>query len=844
MSKQLVMFASASSLALIAFGAAHAADPTGTATTTAQSPSTVGEVVVTADKAGLLERKPNQTVLGLTKPLIETPRSASLVSDVTIERYGIENINGFVAVSPSTYTASFYGVPGSLNIRGTLADNYFQGFKLIENRGTYTTPIGDASEIDVVRGPPSPIYGPGKVGGFLNFVPKSAASENLSGVSGEAQVTGGAYGLVDVSGQVGTPLQIGPRQGGIYVYGDFNSGGSYYEGINPKRELGEVSFNTDLGGKWSFTADGVIYGSTGDVQTPGWNRLTQNLINNQMYVTGRNTALANTPGVPYLTPAQTVPPGEVVAFGGYPDIFTANFSFTDFGGGLYYALPIVEPLGDPRFVLNSPGAGTLVKLSPRDVYIGPQDFSDTTTGALVAGLSNQVTDNSTLKLQLFYNGLDNRRYVSYGFPAWFRANTGEVRGTYDFKLSNPDDSVAADTIVGVSDRYYQGRDMQSFNSGLIALDRRDLSVGETPTDSMCDPFTQGVTGDQVPTNCQGWEEDIHSTENDAGVFFTTDISLMKRLDVVLGGRYDWYDIKSSDTGILDFDYPAGIANGTPESASKGHFTYSASVTYKLGWGLMPYFTYAQDAALEVQQAGDIKVADVLSGGWLSKSDLTEGGVKFQLLNNTLVGSIDGYVQDRTSLAGLNAVSQRTRSTGGELEIRYLATRNLSFTLSGDMQHTEVLGPDTSTIYVPAYSVCGQTLACELGSWGGAFLVFNFNSLPGRAGNYELSSIPHSVGSLHANYITDDYDWGRAGVTAGVTYVTHTSGTIQNAIVYPAYSLVDLSGFWQRGHYEVDFNIDNLLNTIYFTPNSDPTYVNMSAMPGVGREWRITLKRKF
>ena len=35
--------------------------------------------------------------------------------------------------------------------------------------------------------------------------------------------------------------------------------------------------------------------------------------------------------------------------------------------------------------------------------------------------------------------------------------------------------------MGVSYRYYQGRDMQSFNSGLIALDRRDLSVGETPT---------------------------------------------------------------------------------------------------------------------------------------------------------------------------------------------------------------------------------------------------------------------------------------------------------------------------------------------------------------------------
>ena len=829
------LLAGASSLALIACGAAQAADPA-----PAGAPpgaATTAEVVVTSDKAGLLERRPNDTVLGLTKPLIDTPRAASLVSDTTIERYGIKTINDFVAVSPSSYTASFYGVPGSLNIRGTLADNYFQGFRLIENRGTYTTPIGDAAQIDVVRGPPSPIYGPGKVGGFLNFVPKSAQTEGLTRPTGEAEITGGSYGLFDLSGQFGQPLKLGPYDAGLYLYGDFNAGGSFYKGINPQRGNVEASFNLDLPDRWIFTTDVMVYGSQGDVQTAGWNRLTQNLIDNQLYVTGRNTALQNTPGVPYLTPAQTVPPSSVVAFGPYPNIFTANFAFTNFGGGLYYQLPISFPIGDNRFVLDTPGAGTLAKLSPRDVYIGPQDFSDTLTGAVVASLEKQVTDDSTLKLQLFFNGLENRRYVSYGFPAWLRADTGEVRATYDFKLGDPD-RVGADTIVGISDRYYSGRDMQSFNSGLIALDRRDLTVGATPTDSMCDPLTAGITGDQVPTNCMGWENDIHSRQNDAGVFFTTDISAGKRLDLVLGGRYDWYDITSSDTGILPFE-----ATG-PASASKGHFTYTASLSYKLPWGLMPYITYAQDAALEVQQAGDVRPADILSGGWLSQSSLTEGGVKFQLLKNTLVGSLDGYAQDRTSLAGLNAVSQRTRSTGAELEIRWLATRNLSFTFSGDLQHTEVLGPDTSTIYVPAYSVCGQNLTCELNSYGGAFLAFAFDTLPGRAGNYELSTIPHALGSLHANYITDARDWGRAGVTAGVTYVSHTSGTIENAVVYPAYSLVDLSGFWQRGPWEMDLNIDNLFNTLYFTPNSDPTYVNMSAIPGVGREWRLTVKRKF
>lgn len=815
MSKTLFLLAGLSSLALCA-GSARAAEE-------AASPADAagGEIVVTADRAGLLERRPSTTVFGLNKPLIETPRAASLVSDVTIQRYGIQTINDFVAVSPNTYTASFYGVPGSLDVRGTLADNYFLGFKLIENRGTYSTPIGDASQIDIVRGPPSAIYGPGKVGGFLNFVPKSVRSESLVEPTGEVEATLGSYEKKNFNGQFGTPLKLGSIDGGVYLYGEVDDSGSFYNGIHPKHQLGEVSLSFDLPHGWNFTTDAMIYHSTGNVQTAGWNRLTQDLIDNQTYITGRNTALTATPGAGYLTPLQ-VKPGSA----GYP-----------FDVALYAPYFGFPPTTDARFVLDSPGAGATVRLSPHDVYVSSQDFSNSFVPIVVLGLSKDLANDSTLKFQFFYNGLSNQRYVSYGFPAWFRADTFEGRATYDFKLSGFGGLVKADTIVGASYRYYRGRDMQSFNTGMIALDRRDLSVGATPTDSMCDPFFAGVTGDEIPANCQGWDLDIHSTQGDGGVFATTDITIGNKLDIVLGGRYDGYDVHSTDTGIFSFDAPSA-------SASKGDFTYSASVSYKLGWGLMPYFTYAQAATPEVQQAGDLKPADIASGGWLSRSDLTEGGLKFQLFHHTLVGSIDGYLQNRTQLAGLNASIQHTRSIGEEIEIRYLATKNLSFTFSADNQRTTVLGPDGSTEYIPAYAVCGANLACELNSWGGAYLVFAFDSLPGRGGNYTLTSIPQNVVSLYANYISDEYSWGKVGVTMGGTYVSKTSGTIQNAITYPAYWLVNASLFYQRGPYEIDVNIENLFNKLYFTPNSDPTYVNMSALPGVGREFQVTLKRRF
>ena len=56
-------------------------------------------------------------------------------------------------------------------------------------------------------------------------------------------------------------------------------------------------------------------------------------------------------------------------------------------------------------------------------------------------------------------------------------------------------------------------------------------------------------------------------------------------------------------------------------------------------------------------------------------------------------------------------------------------------------------------------------------------------------------------------------------------------------------LLNLSAFLRQGPWEGDVNVDNLANARYFTPDAD-TYANLGALPGIGRTWRITLKRNF
>ena len=775
----------------------------------AQAPL-VSEVLVTADRAGLLERRPNSTVFGLDKPLIETPRSASFVSDVTLDRYGILTLDRLTAVSPGTYTDSFYGVAGSVEIRGTLAENYFQGFKRIENRGTYTTPIGDAAELQILRGPPEPNFGPGKVGGLVNFIPKSAQDSGayLTHPIGEIALTGGSYDKKNATAQAGLPVDLSAVHGGVYAYGEVEDSGNFYDGIHPRHQLGELSVNFDLGGGWSTAFDGMVLHSTGDVQTPGWNRVTQALISSRTYVTGRNTVLVDANHDGRLEPTE-VSPGGVYPF--TTSLYTPYFGF--------------PPATDPRFVLNS-GVGTTT-LSPHTVFISPADFSTTNTETFYFKLAKDLGAGASIKFEEFYDFLGNKRFVSYGFPADYHAWTEETRATLKFDVDGAGGLFSSRNLVGAADRYYRGDAKESFDSGLISVDRRDLSLGATPTDIFSSPF------DNQPGEL-GWENDVHSSWNDAGVFATSDITVGRRLDLIVGGRYDYYTATSQDVGIFSFETPLQV------SGAKGKWTYTASATYKLPWGLMPYVTYDHAATLEIEQAGDIKPVHIQGGGFISNSTLEEAGLKFQLLGKTLIGAVDVYRQSRADLSGLNDIVQPSIGKGFEYEVRYLATDNISFTLAGDFQHTEIIGPDHSVIYLPpaAVGVAG------INGYGGGFLTFDFSQWGGHSGNYNNNLVPHAVASFYANYVSNEHPWGTWGSTAGVTYASKTSGNILNPVVYPAYELVNLSVFYKKGPWDVILNIDNLFDKLYFTATQDPTYSNLTVLPGVGREWRVTLKRAF
>ena len=167
------------------------------------------------DPVGIMPTEPIDSVFGFDKSMLETPRSVSVLSDDLMAAYGIETALDVAKIVPSTYTTSIFGINGNVNIRGVASDTYFRGVKRLENTQLFPSPITAMSRLDVVRGPPSPLYGPGKVGGYTNFVPKSARA-STGKYPGEARPARwcsprAATTRRPGSAEVGGPFKLGGR---------------------------------------------------------------------------------------------------------------------------------------------------------------------------------------------------------------------------------------------------------------------------------------------------------------------------------------------------------------------------------------------------------------------------------------------------------------------------------------------------------------------------------------------------------------------------------------------------------------------------------------------------------
>ncbi|MEX6633256.1 TonB-dependent siderophore receptor [Hyphococcus lacteus] len=772
------------------------------------------EIIVTGtrlDPLNLLQKGATDSLTGLSLSLLETPRAASRVSEITIDRYGMQDVDDLLAAVPGTFTASFFGVPGNLNVRGTLADTYFQGFKRIENRGTYSSNLSAASYVEVLRGPSSPIYGPGKVGGLLNFMPKTARGENskyVDELSGSLNVTAGSYDKTVFSGEISIPV----GNGGFHFFGEHEDSDSYYQNIHPKHTNLQGTYVGDIDEQWSVEFNLMYFTESGRIQSPGWNRLTQDLVDNGNYITGRDTDIRDLDGDGYLN---------------YGEIDTAIGSFF----GTSNIRQIAEFFGSalPEFALDE-GVG-ITKLDGSQIFADEGDYNNTETITGYAALERVYSDDSKFSFQLFVDHMENQKFNSFGFAADYEATAVEGRASYSFNTSFGD-NLTADSVVGIAHRRHNAKQYESFLSGYVALDRRDLSFGATSGDRILAPNMIG--GEPA------WDSRRDMKWNSSSVFGMSDIKLFNRFSILAGLRYDYFDLQAINTGETVF----GVAN-TLVKGDSGAVTWSLSGRYETPFGVTPYITYAEPRSLESSQTGGVSEGTIGSGLYISPSKLKEAGIKFSILDGNLFGSFAYYEQFRRQTDLLGNISGTT-AEGFEAEIHWLATDNLSFTTSFTKQETNVDAPGAGRgeylqVRPDQFGVDGIL------GYGGTFAFNNAGYVPSLADGYTLSTIPDIVASVYGTYTTNPFTFfggnATAGITAGGSYVSETGGIFENDIVLPSYTLAKIAAFVEFEQFTLSVNVDNLFDKRYFTPSAE-VYKEVAVMPGLPRIFRVSLSYDF
>ncbi|MGM8227581.1 TonB-dependent siderophore receptor [Cellvibrio sp. ARAG 10.3] len=758
------------------------------------------------DTMGVMPTEPVKSVFGFGKTILETPRGVTSVSADMMESYNITDIDDLVLISPGAFTQSFFGVAGSLDVRGTPGEVYFRGVRRVNNPGNYPTPIGATDRIDIVRGPASPIYGPSKIGGYLNFEPKSARAETgqyLEKAAGEISITRGSWDKNVLSAEVGGPGAIGEKSLGYYIYAETENSGSYYDNSGTDQNILQASFNMDFSDNTRIEFGGMYHEYDGN-QVAGWNRLTQDLIDNGTYITGTAQAV-DLDGDGYNSPDEY-------------DAWKATFA----EGSSNFFVPAGAATNadmDPAWALENVGT---TKLKGNQTLVSPEDQLVTTVTTLYFDVIHSVSDSFTITNKAFYEKLENINENAYGFSQFVDSYAFEDQLIFAFEAEHAD-WLKASYQISPSIRYTDFQQGDDFDYEYF--DRRDLSGPSTALDRK---LLATVTDSDYSNYLVG-------DYTDYGLAFLADYTIAENLGLLVGARYDYLDMTSTSVGEK--------IRGTPDSVTASEtddgVSWTASLSYTLPFGLTPYVTVSEQATIVMGQGSEISPGLIADGNAIADSELEEVGIKGSFLDDRLYFSAAWFNQTRTNFSAQDQVSNNTtESEGYEFETRFLVTSN--FTLTAAMTHLEI----TNLTALDGGTQFGFQGAGDLTGVTDPSLFYGYVmqglTLVGNETDALKSGIPENMYSL-----TGAYDFGNGyRITASTVHADSTYSGFSKAVELPSYTLLNAGISYNTDTWSISLQGKNLTDEKYFRANFPDLFGSTIVLPELPRHFVANASFKF
>ena len=692
---------------------------------------------VPIEESILATSRPFVSLYGTEKGIVDTPRNVTIISRAQLDAISIRDPRDFTKVTSSAYTQSNFGAPSNPSIRGQTADMLVNGMRrgLTTNGNGLPVNFNAVESVSILKGPPSVAVGVSQyVGGSVDLITKKPF---FSGNEHVLNTTFDSEGLAVV--QLDSNFVLDETSALRFSTTVEDTDDYFYDNAKRKTKAFYGAYTFSPSDKYRLELSGEYFFADYS-ENWGWNRVTQDMIDNNNYVAGGNndandlvfgvgqtqatinpfatqvTDPADPSNITQLDRTQRLlsngddSEGELITlqaiqtFSPDPDIEVVNNTLYQFRDrDTYSSYQYSEVLRDnwqlenrtevrKTFdlgkIINKINAGFSARqtyvMAANDYYHEPANFWDVDA---VSGTSFGVTDNFVF----FDNAYNHLAGTATSVPILGEAprglltlgRPGSVGGDYGYFRLNP---AAVTAAVGAA------------NYWIDPDETIDIGTDEEPNIVANPEF--GLPGAVLNSN----GDTNQSTVTNFSLFLQNDIALSDNLTLLAGGRIDFIDAEAEDplfddavayleqfgaTGDGTGDTLAGVSEAdrlrqqgqAKADITEELFNYNLSAVYKPTNKSSAYVTYNVAEAMPRGLGGGISVQQIQdSEEFVLESVLKEVGYKQQFLDDKAYLSLAYFDQVRTDpvQGGANV---ETIADGFEIEGSYQPSRKLFFTAS-------------------------------------------------------------------------------------------------------------------------------------------------------------------
>ncbi len=763
--------------------------------------------------------RPTDSAAGFWQPVLETPRSVTVLTPELLRLFGVRDFTDLPRVTAGGERPDFFGIAGSPVLRGDFAGTFFNGMQRAYQRNEMPMSFGSLEGMDIVKGPAPANYGPTQAGGYVNFLPKSPYYDKLRS---SVRATIGSYGYLNTQLDAGGPWLLDGKPAAFRVSLTAQEAGSYYHNVDNNYLSVYGALKARLNPEWSVFA-GAEYYRYRTNENPGWNRVTQQLIDHGTYIVGEvvdgTSAAAGGKVLPSAVPFVSVPAGpggQPVSSGASPAIIPP----ADFVAGLSAQLrALLGPRGEytPAY-LNAGGPVATTHLEGSTVLADPADHANARNLLGFFDLVGITPAGATVRNQVLLDWIQTDKLSSYGYAFAMEQRVIEDKLT----LEHAGNGALQKLLYGASLRYSRAHQLQDFSAE--PFDRRDISRPDiTPNSVVLAGPLRPLSGDTRNLWSQGADSELWQ----AGLFAVGNFRLNERLSLLASLRVEGARFKS----WVPVAFERSAMAGRPVSdGGKNYYAAGLNPLWRITPGVSLYAALQLGTALNPSQGGT-----VTSEANFGETKLAEFGAKTVLLDDHLFAAVAGYWSELSRFNNITNNPFGLRTKGVEFEVTWkLAGGFFMRATTGLRRTTQTNTPGfrfqaTQEYYTPL--VAGGLYA------GGAA---NPTLLAANNPDVSFPGSPEFTANIYAGH-----EWSNGfSLAAGPSFRGAYWHNYEHTIRLPATMVWNSTLSYRRGTSDVLLELTNIFNEDYFY-GSEPTFASNALITKAPlRQAKLSVTRHF